>query len=56
MPTTASRPRKMIWKTAKSTDVKRCHSPYPRRAEMFRSDGRVLAVEMTAGLAMAQAP
>jgi len=27
IPTTASRPRKMIWKTAKSTAVKRCHSP-----------------------------
>jgi hypothetical protein len=27
IPTTASRARKMIWKTAKSTDVNRLHRP-----------------------------
>jgi len=27
IPTTASNARKMIWKTAKSTEVNRCHSP-----------------------------
>src|SRR4029079_18379196 len=45
----------MIWKTAKSTDVKRCHNPYPNRAGMLRPDGRVRAVVATAGLAMARA-
>src|SRR6187402_1672954 len=44
----------MIWKTAKSTDVKRCHNPYPNRAGMLRPDGRVRAVVATAGLAMAR--
>ena len=34
------RARKMIWATAKSTDVNRRHSPYPSRAGRLRPDGR----------------
>ena len=35
MPIAAPSPRKMIWTTAKSTDVSRRHSAYPARASGF---------------------
>jgi hypothetical protein len=51
MPIAASRPRKMIWATAKSTEVSSRHRPSPRRATGFGST--VLgATQSTAGVAM----
>ena len=52
---TASTARKMIWRTAKSTDVNSRHIPYPTRAGTFRPDGREVA-QATSVLAMALAP
>ena len=55
MPMTASTARKMIWRTAKSTDVNSRHIPYPIRAGTFRPDGREVA-QATSVLAMARGP
>ena len=47
----------MIWKTAKLTEVKQAPQARSRDGPaMFRPDGRVVAAETAAGLAMARAP
>jgi hypothetical protein len=52
MPTTARRARTMICATAKSTDVRSRHSPFPTRARALGATGRVEAAETAAGVAI----
>ena len=42
----------MIWTTAKSTEVRRRHSPHPRRATGLVGVDRVEAADSAAGVAM----
>jgi hypothetical protein len=53
IPTTAISTSRMIWATAKSTDVNSRHRPCPRRARTSGPDERVEAAGTTAGVAMA---
>jgi len=52
IPTTAISTSRMIWATAKSTDVNSRHRPCPRRARTSGPDERVEAAGTTAGVAM----